>query len=191
MLNRLSFTKSKDKELKIRKTLSTDSGMFGIWDPKSFKMIIDYDTWEKEFLEDNDILQHIIKGTFIPIYFHSDGAFEFEVRIGTKGNVQNLSDREKKYLVVSSECYKFKSNGELCLSGIEYIERNPDENVAHLAISKGEYSAIINIIAWDDEEGMKEEDGTPTPDALPDIIIIMNPIMEEISYRIDVETFTR
>ncbi|MFL0246077.1 hypothetical protein [Candidatus Clostridium stratigraminis] len=172
-----------------RKTLVTDSGMHCIWDPCYFSNINNYDSWERELLEDEDILQHIDKGKFVPINIHSDGAFEFEVRVGTSEVFQQLSECERKYLIVSSEEYRFVSNGYVCISGIEYICNNPDENIGCLSIDRGDYSVTVHLIGWDDEPGMREPDGTPKVEALPDFIIIMNPSLNEEEYRVDLNTF--
>jgi hypothetical protein len=174
---------------RLRKTLVTDSGMHCIWDPFYFSNISDYDSWEKNLLEDEDILQHIGRGMFVPINIHSDGAFEFEVRVGTSEAFQQLSERESKYLIISSEEYLFVSNGNLCISGIEYICNNPDEYTGRLAIDRGDYSVIVHLIGWDDEPGMREPDGTPKAEALPDFIVIMNPSHNGKEYRIDLNTF--
>lgn len=174
---------------KLRKTLVTDSGMHCIWDPFYFSNIDDYDSWERELLEDDDILQHIGKGKFIPINIHSDGVFEFEVRVGTTEFFERLTERERKYLVVSSEEYRFLSKGSVCISGIEHVGNDPDEYTGCLAIESGEYSTIVHLIGWNDEPGMKEPDGTPKAEALPDFIIIMNPSTNSKEYRVDLNTF--
>lgn len=84
---------------KLRKTLVTDSGMHCLWDALYFSIIQDYDSWENELLEDEDIIKHISKGSFVPINIHSDGAFEFEIRVSTSEEFQQLSERKKNTLL--------------------------------------------------------------------------------------------
>ena len=43
--------------------MATDAGMFGLWAPAAFGDIVDYDTWESELLEDEDIVRHIVGET--------------------------------------------------------------------------------------------------------------------------------
>lgn len=173
----------------IRKTLTTDAGMHCIWDFSSFSSVIDFDSWEEHLLEDRDILQHIRKGSLVPININSDGTFEFEMRLGTSESPQQLTERERKHLVVSSEKYRLVSNGSVCISGIEYVCNNIDENIGELSIPRGTYSATVHLIAWDDEPNMKNSDGTPKNDALPDFVIIVNPVIDGELYRIDINTF--
>jgi len=176
-------------ENKIRKTLATGSGIHCLWNPSYFSSITDYDSWEKELLEDEDILRSIKSGNFVPININSDGVFEFEVRVGTSELFQELSKREKKYLTISSEKYRYVSNGLACISGIEYVCSSPDENVGTLAIENGEYEVTVHLIGWDEEPNMINVDGTPKQEALPDFIVIMNPALDGSLYRLDVSTF--
>ncbi|MBT2639296.1 hypothetical protein [Bacillus sp. ISL-39] len=173
----------------IRKALTTDSGMHCVWDFSSFASVKDFDSWEEQLLEDRDILEHIRRGSLVPININSDGAFEFEMRIGTIESHQQLTERERKYLTVSSEKYRLVSNGSVCISGIEYVCNNLDENIGELRIPRGTYSATVHLIAWDDEPNMKKADGTPKNEALPDFVIIVNPEIDGESYRVDINTF--
>ena len=160
--------------LRLRRTLITGSGSFGVWDSQPFSNVHDYDTWEAELLEDDDLERHITAGHFVPITLYTDGAFEFEVRVGSGAERSSLSAREQAYLKLSSEPYRFCSVGELNISGIEFIEATPREDVGRLQISAGEYTVTVHLIEWEKEPGAKDTQGHPTPDALPDFVVLVN-----------------
>src|SRR5579862_3852813 len=101
-------------EIKLRGPYATDCGMVALWDPASFQNVTDFDTWEPELVEDEDIERHIKVGAFVPLYIHSDGCFEVEVRVGGPGAFAVLSDRERQYLGPTSQAYLFRSQGALC-----------------------------------------------------------------------------
>jgi hypothetical protein len=149
--------------------------MFGIWDRHYFESVVDYDTWSNELLDDDDIERHVTGGHFVPITNYSDGAFDFEVRIGDTGNPCELSDREREYLTESSDPYLFRAVGELNISGIEFVSATLDSNVGTLEIDAGTYTVTVHQIAWDEEPGAVDEEGNPSADALPDFLIIVNP----------------
>ena len=174
----------------LRGVFATDSGMLAIWSKERFHGITDYDSWERELLEDADIIRRIEVGAFVPINIQSDGAFACEVRYGDTNSPAELSEREKKFLVVASDRYLFRSAGESFISGIEHVEREPGSGVGRLCIPAGCYSAIVHIIGWDDEPGAKTADGKPASTALPDFVILLNPIPSEGGdFRKKVDTF--
>jgi len=82
----------------MKNTYHTDSGMLCIWNYESFKYVNDYDSWDKELCEDDDILKNIKNNSFVPLNL-GDGAFEVEIRI----NEASFSEREKEYLLVPSQ----------------------------------------------------------------------------------------
>lgn len=177
---------------RIRKTLLTDSGMWAVWEPAYFPGIVDYDSWEKELLEDADIIRHIRAGAFVPINLHFDGAYDFELRIGTFAEPAELSQREKDLLTVSSLLYKLNVHGQIYVSGLEYIgEVIEEELTACLAASRGTYAVSVHMIEWDKEEGAKDGNGQPGPNALPDFVILANPVADvsDIEYSQSLETF--
>jgi hypothetical protein len=176
--------------LQLRGTFQTDSGMFGVWDSHHFSSINDYDTWELELLEDEDIQLHIAARHFVPINIHSDGVFEFAVRVGETGVPSSLSAREKQYLTVSSEAYLFRSTGEANISGIEFVAAAPEGNVGTLKIPSGDYTVTVHLIAWDEEPGARDTQGNPIAEALPDFVILLNPSDGTAqSYRNEINTF--
>ena len=48
-----------------------------------FYKICDYDSWEKELLDNSDLVRHIRGGRFVPIYVHTDGTPVIELRVGS------------------------------------------------------------------------------------------------------------
>ena len=154
----------------LEKTLSTGCGMWALWDYEEYKNITSYEEWENLFLSDNDIIKQISNSKFVPIYIHTDGIFQFRVKIN-----EQLSEREQKYVIATSEEYLIKTEGRLYLSGIEYIgnEVKEDEGI-RLNLKSDSYSVKIHIIEWDKEPGMRLEDGSASIEALPDFTILIN-----------------
>ena len=154
----------------IKKTLSTNSGMWGIWDYDTFKHIDDYNKWADLFEEDAGIIMCIKDKSFVPINIGGDGVFGFEVKLEAK-----LNDRESKYVLASSEKYIIKTSESLKVSGIEYIGKDVKEsNCITLELTKGLYSVKVNLIDWKQEPNSVDSKGMPMPNALPDFIIELN-----------------
>ena len=167
----------------------TDTGMLGLWDFSTYQHIEDYDTWEPEFVEDEDIIRNIKNATYVPINIQSDGVFCVEAKLFDEAK---LSQREQTYLTVSSQPYLLKTNGKIALSGMETVGKSPIHNIKTFDVAAGEYVVQIHLIAWDQEPGSKGPDGKPTDNALPDFIVFISPNEGTIkSFRQDVETFSR
>lgn len=173
-----------------RGPLGTDSGLFAVWDHAAFAHVVDYDAWEPELLEDSDILRHVEAGALVPIGFGQDGAFEFEVRVGSDGAPAALTGRELRYLTVSSEPYKLVTGGTAFLSGIEHISGEPEAmRVMPLPLAAGTYGVTIHMIEWDAEPGAHDAAGGPARHALPDFVVLVNPATPGTPHRVDVQTF--
>jgi hypothetical protein len=170
--------------------VSTDAGMLAAWNPKQFATVVDYDTWERELLEDKDILRHVRDGNLVPINIGRDFAAGVTVRIEPLADPK-LSEREARYLFLSSEPYLYVSDAEMCVSGIESIDRDPDPSRV-ISIAPGRYQVTIHMLDWDDEPGAKDESGRPTANALSDFLILVSPEPRPNSvYRVELETFDR
>src|SRR5450432_1098091 len=113
--------------IQLCRSFATDSGMLALWEPNHFEGITDYDAWERELLEDTDISRHIQQGAFVPLNIHADGSFQCAIRVGTIDAPASLSERERRYLTVSSEPYLFRSRDRVAISGLEHIGRSPGE----------------------------------------------------------------
>lgn len=150
-----------------RKTLSTNSGMWALWDYLTYNYINDYGDWAEAFEEEEDLVRAIEKKSFVPININSDGAFDFVVKVN-----ENLNDREKKYLLVTSKNYVIDSSGKLILSGIEFINGEiKEKNYISIETPKGFHNVRINLIDWKKEPHSLDENNMPTKDSLPDFII--------------------
>ena len=160
---------------RLRRTLITASAMFGVWDRGHFRRVVDYETWEAELLDDADIERHIDVGHFVPITIYSDGAFEFEVRVGTGGERCTLDPRERRYVIASSEPYLFRSVGELNVSAIVCVGAAPESHIGRIEILAGDYDVMVHQIEWQKEHGATDERGKPSPEALADFVVLLNP----------------
>lgn len=169
-----------------RQDLNTSSGMWALWDYDTYKDVDDYDKWEPLFCEDADIEKQISRKSFVPITIHEDGCFAFTLKVN-----EGLNEREQKYLCVKSEEYLFYTSGKTVLSGIDYIDASVKEKDAIiLNLPEGHYSVVICLLSWDEEPGAYLEDGSISPDALSDFVVLVKPAeVGKQSYRNSVETF--
>ena len=170
-----------------KQDLSTSSGMWALWDYDTYKMVDSYEAWEPLFCEDEDIEKQIAKHTFVPIYIHEDGCCAFTVKIN-----EALDEREEKYLCVKSEAYLFHINGKAILSGIDNIASSVSEaDGISIDLPEGYYSVTVCLISWDEEPNAYLPDGSISPDALSDFVVLIhtesNP--EGKDYRSSIETF--
>lgn len=174
----------------IEGTVATSAGMFLLWNPDRFQSVIDYDTWETELLEDEDIERHIADGSVVPITIGADGAFAMVIRVGSAAEPAALTEREIRYLTTSSEPYVLGSDGRACLTGIEDVRSDPGSNSLSFALPSGRWSVTVHLIAWDDEPGARDATGEPGPNALPDFVLLLTPeTSPPVPYRTEVETF--
>lgn len=175
--------KKKKTESKNRKILSTNSGMWVLWDYDHYRHINSLDEWEKYFLEDSDILAQTDIAKIVPVNIRSDACLEFEVKIN-----EALNERENKYVYLKSEEYLFETDGTAILSGIEYVDSDA-ENSLKLTLEKGKYDVTVYMMDWEAEPGMQLKNGKPAPGALPDFIIGINKTEGNKNYRKSIETF--
>lgn len=189
-----TFDKSKeikeDKNIQFdeyKKDLTTGSGMWALWDYETYKGVIDYETWEPLFCEDEDIEKQIEKKAFVPIYIFADGCCSFTLKVDCE-----LSKREEEYLCVKSEEYLFYSNGKAVLSGIDKIENRVTEDEAIIFdLPKGYYSATVYLLSWNEEPGAYLEDGNISPNALSDFVVLLKSNADENKlYRQRINTFS-
>jgi hypothetical protein len=181
------FGKTSKAPTHLRADLATDSGMLCVWDAQPFAGITDYDSWEKELCEDEDILRHIDAGHFVPLNL-GDGAFAVELR---EGSPDSMNEREREYLLVPSQPYLLVSTGRILISGLEQVGADPRSFLTR-DLAPGRYTVHVQLIDWTEEPGSKDSNGSPTPDALPDMIVFIQPAGEGAPvYRRDLETFRR
>lgn len=170
-----------------KQDLVTNSGMWALWDYESYKNIDSYDKWEPLFCEDEDIAKQIEKKAFVPACIFEDGCRAFTLRID-----EELTEREQKYICVKSEEYIFSSNGKAVLSGIDSIDAKitPKEAIV-FDLPKGNYSVRVFLLSWDEEPGAYLADGSISPDALSDFVVLLKSNADENKeYRKRVNTFS-
>ncbi|MGW4948033.1 hypothetical protein ACWEOZ_41315 [Actinoplanes sp. NPDC004185] len=171
--------------------MATDAGMGALWAAGSFGGIVDYDTWESELLEDEDIARHIATGALIPLNIGGDGAFQVLARAGEVAAPAQLTERERKYVVVTSEPYLLTTTGDALISGLEHVGAEEDDGL-RVPLRAGRWSVTIALIDWKAEPGQVDGAGRPAPTALPDFVILVDP--EDGAgrgYRTQVRTFDR
>lgn len=178
----------KKKPITIEKAIPTSSAMWGLWDYEEYKTVVTYEDWHALFCENEAIKEQVSKAKFVPIYIHSDGCYQFKVKID-----EPLSSREKQYVFMQSQEYLFESSGRAVLSGIEGINRMVSTSDGIIFdLSRGNYAVSICMVDWDKEPSMKLPNGAPSPDALPDFIVLVNSdVSVQGNYRQDIETFDR
>ena len=180
-----------NQSLEIADVLATDAGMLGLWSPTSFREVIDYETWEDALLEDEDVSRHIAAGAFVPVNIGSDGAFQLAARIGSTHEPAELTERERRYLLVSSSSYLFVSTGAAVISGMEHVQADPDVGLK-IPLPAGRWSVTVALLDWADEPGSKDDHARPTATALPDFTLLINPEDDpSCAYRTNVLTFDR
>lgn len=173
-----------------RGVYATGSGMHCLWDRSAFESVSDYDSWERELLQDKDIARHVASGAFVPLNIGSDGAMAIEVRLGTTDAPACLSERESTYLIVGSDPFLLRTSGAIGVGGIESVEGAPRDGVGTIQLPPGDYAATVHLIAWDEEPGMQTDDG-PAAEALSDYVVLLNQAGPSTNYRQSIETFER
>jgi hypothetical protein len=163
--------------------------MLALWERHQFDKITDYDSWERELLDDADISRHIQQGAFVPLNIHADGAYMCAIRIGSAAIPAVLSERERRYLFLSSEPYLFRSRGTLAISGLEHIGHSPGEVASFLPLASGDWTVTVHLIEWTEEPGAKTPDGQPSATALSDFVVLLNPATADTRHRTKVDTF--
>ena len=157
---------------------ATDAGMLCIWDKLAFDGVEDYDSWEAQLCEDEDIRRHIKAGHFVPINTNQgvDGAFAVHLRVADASGSAELTDRERTYLLAESKPYLFVSSGRLWISSLEDVSGMPGPEIGSMEISVGRHAVKVCFLGWDEEPGMQDKKGRPKPGALPDFVVLLNPV---------------
>jgi hypothetical protein len=173
--------------MELSGTIWTGSGMCALWDPTSFLEIADYDTWYTALGEDDQIVSHIEAGAFVPINIRSDGAFGALVRVGQPGQ---LTEREERYVHMTSNPYLFISSGKAWINGIERVGGPDEDDGFEVVVPPGRWMVTVSILDWNLEPGSVSPTGRPTEDALPDFVVLLSPDSGG-PYRTKLVTFDR
>ncbi|MBC6451699.1 DUF6386 family protein [Actinokineospora xionganensis] len=160
----------------------TSAGLCAVWQPEAFAHVVDLDTWEDHVAEDEALIRQIAAGAFVPINIGGDGAFQVVIR------QTPLTERERRYLLVSSEPYLLISKGSVNLGGLENVGEYVGDG-EELELPAGRYSVYVHLIDWKLEPG-SFADGEPTASALPDFVVEVAPETDaDQVYRGQVRTF--
>jgi hypothetical protein len=168
----------------------TDAGLFALWNPARFEHITDYGSWEASLSEDEDIAGQAGAGNLVPIGIGGDGSFGFLVRADS-AKAPELTEREQRYLKVSSKPYLFEADGTAHLSGIEYVSAAPPPATAAIGIPAGRYGVTVHLIDWAAEPGAQDAAGKPAEGALPDFVVLAGPAPDDGPFRTKAKTFDR
>ncbi|WP_411112114.1 hypothetical protein [Streptomyces sp. c-19] len=170
--------------------MATDAGMLVLWDPQGFEAVVDDETWEDELLEVEDIAPHVQAGSLVPLNVGGDGAFSVLVRVGTAAAPAALTERETAQQLVASQPYLFVSRGRALVSGIEDVRGDASESVIEHPVPEGRCAVVVHLIDWQAEAGSQDEEGQPVPGALPDFVVLINPVQPgQGTFRTAVNTF--
>jgi hypothetical protein len=85
-----------------------------------------------------------------------------------------LDEREERYRRSLSDPCLFVSAGQAVISGIEYICDIPDVGL-HVELPAGRWGVAVARIDWEAEPGSRDGERRPSPNALPDIVLLINP----------------
>jgi hypothetical protein len=178
-------------DIDATETVGTSAGMFALWRVSRFAGITDLDEWEDEVADEESLARVIAESALVPVNIGGDGAYQFAVR-GVEA-LGDLTEREARFLVVSSQRYLLISDGLVALAGIEAIGEYGGAERLEIPLAPGRYAVQVHLIDWKAEPGAVGTDGKPTKDSLGDFVIeICRESPEgDGDYRSSVETFTR
>ena len=174
-----------------RGTLATDAGMLVVWQPEAFASVVDYDSWEEELLEDDDLERHIRAGHLVPVDIGADGGYGVVARAGAADAPARLSGPEARYALVTSEPYLLVATGRALLSGLEHVGADPEaRHTLAVEVPPGRRRVTVSIIDWERDPAPVGADGRPVPGALPDFAVLLDPEPEPApGYRTALLTF--
>lgn len=156
---------------------ATDAGMQVLWHRRPFAHIHDYDTWEEELLDGTGIPRHIETGSMVPLSTGFDGTYEFVVRWSEDAE---LTEAERKHVVVQSQAYLFVSESDVRVSGIEHITgSSADDEGFAVELPAGRWAVTVHMI---DAEALGEE---------LDFVVLVTPAVEGTRYRTSEQPFDR
>ena len=172
-----------------RRTLITDAGMLALWAPEPFAGVTDHETWAAELSGDDDLTRHIAAGHLVPLNVGSDGAYGVAVRAGSVPEPATLTEREFRYLYLTSEPYLFVSPGRAIVSGIEHVSGDATAGL-EVPVPAGRWSVTVSVLDWELEPDAVDARGRPVASALPDFAVLLNPERgSAATYRTSLYTF--
>ncbi|GAA3338346.1 hypothetical protein GCM10020358_18120 [Amorphoplanes nipponensis] len=177
--------------MEIGGVVATDAGMAGLWSPASFAHVVDYDTGESALPADEDIARHIADGAFVPVNIGGDGAFQVVVRAGSSSTTAELSQRERRFLLTSSQPHLFVSAGVALISGIQHVQGAAGEGL-RLPAAAGSLERHRRPDRLGRRTRPADQLRKSAPTALPDLVLLINPALAgPTRYRTSLQTFER
>jgi hypothetical protein len=176
-------------EWAVSQPVYTGAGMFGIWQPERFDAVTSLDEWEDQVADETALSACVAEGAFVPINIVADGAFQVAVRDGR--GINDLSEREQRVRLISSDPYLLISRGRVLLGGIEAVGHYSGAPSVPIDVPPGRYSVRIHLIHWKAEPGATRPDGRPTESALPDFVVQISAESGGGPFRTNTVTFDR
>ncbi|WHT15646.1 hypothetical protein N8J89_21110 [Crossiella sp. CA-258035] len=161
------MTRKEDAVAELSRVASTESGMLAIFAPEEFAGVRDQVSWAAELGSAEKIRERIVAGGLVPVNIGGDGAWQVVLRADGTG----LTEREDRYLMLSSEPYLLVCHGIAHIGGIEEVCAEPQDT--GLPVRPGRYSVVVHLIEWEAEPGSRDADGQPAADALPDFVVLL------------------
>jgi hypothetical protein len=160
--------------------------MCAIWQPETFEFA-EFEDWEDWATENEEIVNSIRAGSFVPINVGGDGVFQVIVRWN---NGAQLTEAERRCLVASSAPYLFISKGSFALGGLEDVGDAEFASTNQVMVDVGRYTVRIHLIDWKLDPESVAPSGKPTPTALPDFVVLLSED-EGGPYRTEIQSFER
>jgi hypothetical protein len=176
--------------LEVRAFAVTDAGSCALWDPEAFEDIVDEGAWEDDPFDDDALRRYIRAGHYVPVSVGADGTYEVLVRVGTTAAPAALTDRERRYLIATSEPYLLvTTGGGACYSNAETVAV-PVEAAGHVPLPVGRWSVTVHEIDNMEEPGQLDAAGNLAATALPGFVLLIDPAPDTAGdHRTEFQTF--
>lgn len=163
--------------------VATSTDTLALWYSTPFSHVIGYRGWRDHVAKP---LASLIRcGSVVPFSTWYEGSYSVRVSL----DPTDVTDREKTYTEWTNEPYLLVADGgPTYLSGLEAVG-NPAASAFELTLAPGQYAVRASLIAWDEEPGSHNEDGTRAPHALPALLVSISPIEEGDAYRTSLHTY--
>lgn len=153
----------------------TGAGACCLWNASSFTHVTDEDSHFDAIIDEDGLADTIAAGGFVPVNDEGDGGYDIAIRIAEDDSTPDGTERATEV----SLPYRFVTDGNICVSGIEFVGHPIDQTVQRVAIPSGEYVAVVYNI-----------DG---PADSPQFLIVLRPLVpdEPIDFCTHDDTFCR
>lgn len=160
-----------------------------LWDPHHFPMVADPESWQAQLGSEEALLGHVAGGFLVPLRTNAPGVYDLEVRVSWSDAEVGVDEREAGRVLATSGPFLFRSSGLVCFGGLEFLESMPVPEVGTLGILPGDYECRIHLVDWAEEPGCLDEEGLKSQEALPDFIVLLNPVRPGFCPEVSLQTF--